>query len=291
MLGLAPDVRIIDIRARHPPHDVRGRRAPARPGGAVPPRRLRRRGRGRPRRGHRPSPSVSRSPAACCSAPTTACSPRRWPWPAAPGGGLARRPGVPASRARPHVRGPRRAGARPPGYLAAGVDLAELGAEVDPATLVPGLVPLPRCDDDGSIVGEVWWVDRFGNCQLNVDPGELRCPRAGLGVGAQSRCASAGVRPRPVGAHLRRRQAVGAGAARRLLRAARAGARPGVGGDDCACRPAAASRSCRESTGHEAGHHDRDRHPPAPHLRRRRRAVRPEARALARTPSAPSSSE
>jgi hypothetical protein len=29
------------------------------------------------------------------------------------------------------------------------------------------------------LVGEVWWVDRFGNCQLNVDPDEL----AELGVG------------------------------------------------------------------------------------------------------------
>jgi S-adenosylmethionine hydrolase len=27
--------------------------------------------------------------------------------------------------------------------------------------------------DDGSLVGEVLWVDRFGNCQLNVDPLEL----------------------------------------------------------------------------------------------------------------------
>lgn len=59
------------------------------------------------------------------------------------------------------------------GHLAAGVPLAELGTPVDPATLVPGLVALPEVRDDGSIVGEVWWVDRFGNCQLNIDPGEL----------------------------------------------------------------------------------------------------------------------
>ena len=38
---------------------------------------------------------------------------------------------------------------------------------------MPGLVSLPEVRDDGSIVGEVWWVDRFGNCQLNIDPGEL----------------------------------------------------------------------------------------------------------------------
>ncbi len=59
------------------------------------------------------------------------------------------------------------------GHLAAGVPLAELGTPVDPAGLVPGLVSLPEVHDDGSIVGEVWWVDRFGNCQLNIDPGEL----------------------------------------------------------------------------------------------------------------------
>ena len=59
------------------------------------------------------------------------------------------------------------------GHLAAGVPFSELGSPVDPATLVPGLVALPEVRDDGSIVGEVWWVDRFGNCQLNIDPGEL----------------------------------------------------------------------------------------------------------------------
>ena len=67
------------------------------------------------------------------------------------------------------------------GHLASGVPLAELGSPVDPATLVPGLVSLPEVRDDGSIVGEVWWVDRFGNCQLNVDPADLGA--GGLGAG------------------------------------------------------------------------------------------------------------
>ncbi len=58
------------------------------------------------------------------------------------------------------------------GYLASGVDLAELGEEIDPLSLVPGLVPLSRPDGDG-VAGEVLWVDRFGNLQLNIDPGEL----------------------------------------------------------------------------------------------------------------------
>ncbi|MBN2623026.1 MAG: SAM-dependent chlorinase/fluorinase, partial [Acidimicrobiales bacterium] len=54
-------------------------------------------------------------------------------------------------------------------HLCAGVPLDELGPRVDPAELVPGIVPLPR-DEDGAIVGEVLWVDRYGNCQLNIDP-------------------------------------------------------------------------------------------------------------------------
>jgi S-adenosylmethionine hydrolase len=60
------------------------------------------------------------------------------------------------------------------GYLAHGLDLGELGTPVDPATLTPGLVSLPEVRDDGAILGEVWWIDRFGNCQLNVDPDELQ---------------------------------------------------------------------------------------------------------------------
>ncbi|MGE0138418.1 MAG: S-adenosyl-l-methionine hydroxide adenosyltransferase family protein [Ilumatobacteraceae bacterium] len=57
-------------------------------------------------------------------------------------------------------------------HLCNGVDLFELGEPVDPDVLVPGVVPLPR-DDAGSIVCEVLWVDRFGNCQLNVGPDEV----------------------------------------------------------------------------------------------------------------------
>src|SRR5262249_55475695 len=56
----------------------------------------------------------------------------------------------------------------------AGVDVRELGDQVDAAGLVPGLVSLPQHDEGGAIHGEVWWIDRFGNCQLNVDPDELR---------------------------------------------------------------------------------------------------------------------
>jgi hypothetical protein len=66
------------------------------------------------------------------------------------------------------------------GHLAAGVAIEELGEVVDPASLVPGLVSLPQSEDDG-IGGEVWWIDRFGNCQLNIDPDELRSRGGQLG--------------------------------------------------------------------------------------------------------------
>jgi S-adenosyl-L-methionine hydrolase (adenosine-forming) len=57
-------------------------------------------------------------------------------------------------------------------HLCNGVPLREMGRELDPGELVPGVLPLSRVED-GAIVGEVLWVDRFGNLQLNVDPDEL----------------------------------------------------------------------------------------------------------------------
>ena len=57
-------------------------------------------------------------------------------------------------------------------HLCNGVDLSELGELIDPALLLPGVVPLPR-EENGSLHGEVTWVDRFGNCQLNIGPDEV----------------------------------------------------------------------------------------------------------------------
>lgn len=57
-------------------------------------------------------------------------------------------------------------------HLCNGVDLYELGEPIDADALLPGTVPLPRHEDDG-VHAEVLWVDRFGNCQLNIDPDEL----------------------------------------------------------------------------------------------------------------------
>jgi S-adenosylmethionine hydrolase len=57
-------------------------------------------------------------------------------------------------------------------HLCAGVELDELGDPVDPFTLVPGIIPLSR-EENGGVEGEVLWVDRFGNAQLNVGPDEI----------------------------------------------------------------------------------------------------------------------
>jgi S-adenosylmethionine hydrolase len=57
-------------------------------------------------------------------------------------------------------------------HLCRGVEMDELGRPVDPVTMIPGLLPVPR-EEEGAVVGEVLWVDRYGNAQLNVDPEEL----------------------------------------------------------------------------------------------------------------------
>jgi len=57
-------------------------------------------------------------------------------------------------------------------HLCMGVELTDLGPLVDPVSLFPAMVPLPR-EEEGRIHGEVLWVDRYGNAQLNIDPEEL----------------------------------------------------------------------------------------------------------------------
>ena len=72
-------------------------------------------------------------------------------------------------------------------YLADGTPLTELGEEIDPVTLVPGLLPLPNESDDGVLTGEVLWVDHFGNCQLNLDPDLLKARDLAPGAGFEVR--------------------------------------------------------------------------------------------------------
>ena len=54
-------------------------------------------------------------------------------------------------------------------HLCNGVSLEELGEDIDTASLVPGVLPVSHLDGD-ELRAEVLWIDRFGNCQLNVDP-------------------------------------------------------------------------------------------------------------------------
>ena len=63
-------------------------------------------------------------------------------------------------------------------HLATGVDLGEMGDPIQPAGLLPGVLPVAAIESDG-LHAEVLWVDRFGNLQLNVDPGELDALEAG----------------------------------------------------------------------------------------------------------------
>jgi S-adenosylmethionine hydrolase len=58
------------------------------------------------------------------------------------------------------------------GHLCNGVDLAEFGELIDADELLPGMVPLPRQEGVG-LIGEVLWVDHFGNCQLNIGPEDI----------------------------------------------------------------------------------------------------------------------
>jgi len=57
-------------------------------------------------------------------------------------------------------------------HLCNGVPLDALGELIDPAELVPGVIPVPRAEPAG-LVGEVLWVDRFGNAQLNIGPDDV----------------------------------------------------------------------------------------------------------------------
>ena len=59
-------------------------------------------------------------------------------------------------------------------HLCAGIPVDDFGPEVSTDSLMPALIPITRVDEeDGSLVAEVLWTDRFGNLQLNVDPAEL----------------------------------------------------------------------------------------------------------------------
>lgn len=58
--------------------------------------------------------------------------------------------------------------------LASGqADFEDVGAVVDPASVTPLMIPLVEPDGSGGVLGEVLWVDRFGNCQTNITPEDM----------------------------------------------------------------------------------------------------------------------
>jgi S-adenosyl-L-methionine hydrolase (adenosine-forming) len=57
-------------------------------------------------------------------------------------------------------------------HLCNGVELFDLGREIDIDLLMPGIVPLPQADDQ-LVIAQVLWIDAFGNAQLNVGPDDL----------------------------------------------------------------------------------------------------------------------
>jgi len=70
--------------------------------------------------------------------------------------------------------------------LCAGVPLEEVGTPIDPALLTPAVIPVSAIEGE-TLVAEVLWVDRFGNCQLNLDPDELTRAQYTLQVAQQHR--------------------------------------------------------------------------------------------------------
>lgn len=70
--------------------------------------------------------------------------------------------------------------------LCLGASLAEVGTIIEPATLTPAVMPVSGREGD-VILAEVLWVDRFGNCQLNLDPDELDARQYSLQIGEQRR--------------------------------------------------------------------------------------------------------
>lgn len=53
----------------------------------------------------------------------------------------------------------------------------ELGPELESDRVSPLLLPLPETEN-GTVTGEAWWIDTFGNVQTNISPDDL----AGVGL-------------------------------------------------------------------------------------------------------------
>jgi len=52
--------------------------------------------------------------------------------------------------------------------------IEDLGPAVDPGSVTPMMLPLVEPDGLGGVLGEVLWIDHFGNAQTNVSPADLK---------------------------------------------------------------------------------------------------------------------
>ena len=68
--------------------------------------------------------------------------------------------------------------------------LEELGPEIDLNSVMPMMLPLVEHGEQ-SVLGEVLWVDHFGNAQLNITPEDLQLVGVGLGTAIVLKIASA----------------------------------------------------------------------------------------------------
>lgn len=58
--------------------------------------------------------------------------------------------------------------------LASGeASLDDLGPAADPGSVTPLMIPLAEPDGTGGVLGEVLWIDHFGNAQTNIAPADL----------------------------------------------------------------------------------------------------------------------
>ena len=73
-------------------------------------------------------------------------------------------------------------------HLSVGVAIEDLGSESDAHGLTPAMVPITRIEE-GALIAEVLWTDRYGNLQLNVDPDEVAAwgDRVGLRFDGRTR--------------------------------------------------------------------------------------------------------
>jgi len=58
--------------------------------------------------------------------------------------------------------------------LASGeAEIGDLGPAADPGSVTPLMIPLAEPDGFGGILGEVLWIDHFGNAQTNISSADL----------------------------------------------------------------------------------------------------------------------